>query len=175
MILAYSWARPAILVAGKGRGTEGGWEGVIYSVSSLSFIHVPLSSLSLSSIVAEILLFLFYFSTTRRKKNTTIILFSIYCHSLISQQNIQISVFLYTLRQDTTARATPSRTWSTITMRSHIRRYTSVGTSPSDHSTKYSPFATSISSNVSPISFSPDTKWPTRVDVSLNPNSIQYF
>ena len=43
LILAYSWERPAILVAGKGRG------GVfISSVSSLSFqfIFLPCSSLS---------------------------------------------------------------------------------------------------------------------------------
>ena len=34
LILAYSWARPAILVAGKGTG----WNVFISSVSSLSFL-----------------------------------------------------------------------------------------------------------------------------------------
>ena len=42
LILAYSWARPAILVAGKGRG------GCFYFVCFFAFIPVPLSSLSLS-------------------------------------------------------------------------------------------------------------------------------
>ena len=42
--LAYSWARPAILVAGKGRGGM----FFIFSVSSLSFLFLflPCSSLS---------------------------------------------------------------------------------------------------------------------------------
>ena len=48
-ILAYSWARPAILVAGKGRGGN----DFISSVSSLSFLFLfllypPLSSPLLS-------------------------------------------------------------------------------------------------------------------------------
>ena len=47
LILAYNWARPAILVAGKGRGGM----FFIFSVSSLSL--VPLSSL-----------FLFFISST---------------------------------------------------------------------------------------------------------------
>ena len=43
-ILAYSWARPAILVVGKGRG------GMFLFLLFLTFIPVPLSSLSLSFI-----------------------------------------------------------------------------------------------------------------------------
>ena len=42
LILAYSWARPAILVAGKGRGK------MFYFFCSSTFIPVSLSSLSLS-------------------------------------------------------------------------------------------------------------------------------
>ena len=53
LILAYSWARPAILVAGKGKG--GMFFVFISSVSSLSFMFLflpcpPLSSPLLSSI-----------------------------------------------------------------------------------------------------------------------------
>ena len=44
LILAYSWARPAILVAGKGRG------GFFFIYCYYTFIPVPLSSLSLSFI-----------------------------------------------------------------------------------------------------------------------------
>ena len=43
LILAYSWARPAILVAGKGRGG-------MFLFCFFTFIPVPLSSLSLSFI-----------------------------------------------------------------------------------------------------------------------------
>ena len=50
LILAYSWARPAILVAGKGRGGCGGGGDVfISSVSSLSFLFLFLPCHSLSS------------------------------------------------------------------------------------------------------------------------------
>ena len=44
LILASSWARPAILVAGKGRGV------MFYFFCFFTFIPVPLSSLSLSFI-----------------------------------------------------------------------------------------------------------------------------
>ena len=44
VILAYSWARPAILVVGKGEGIS-----FIPSVSSLSFLFLFLSCPSLSS------------------------------------------------------------------------------------------------------------------------------
>ena len=66
-ILAYSWARPAILVAGKGRGGGGG--GVfISSVSSLSFLF--LSSLSLSFILSTISSISFLPFSGRRHKMT---------------------------------------------------------------------------------------------------------
>ena len=42
LIMAYSWARPAILVASKGRG------GCFYFFCFFTFIPVPLSSLTLS-------------------------------------------------------------------------------------------------------------------------------
>ena len=48
LILAYSWARPAILVAGKGRG------GCFYFFFFFTFIPVPLSFLSLSFISSTI-------------------------------------------------------------------------------------------------------------------------
>ena len=47
LILAYSWARPAILVIGKGRG-----ECFISSVSSLSFLFLFLPCPSLSSLLS---------------------------------------------------------------------------------------------------------------------------
>ena len=47
LILAYSWARPAVL-AGKGRG------GMFYFVCFFTFIPVPLSSLFLSFICSTI-------------------------------------------------------------------------------------------------------------------------
>ena len=46
--LAYSWARPAILVAGKDRG------GMFYFFCFFIFIPVPLSFLSLSFISSTI-------------------------------------------------------------------------------------------------------------------------
>ena len=49
LILAYSWARPAILVAGKGRG------GCFYFFFFFTFIPVPLSFLSLSSPLLSLL------------------------------------------------------------------------------------------------------------------------
>ena len=48
LILANSWARPAILVAGKGRG------GCFYFFCFFTFIPVPLSSLLLSFISSTI-------------------------------------------------------------------------------------------------------------------------
>ena len=58
LILAYSWARPVILVAGKGRGNV-----FISFVSSLSFLFLFLPCPSLSSL----LLSLFSFSGRRNK------------------------------------------------------------------------------------------------------------
>ena len=49
LILAYSWTRPSILVAGKGTGGCGGGEAFILSVSSLSFLLIFLPCPSLSS------------------------------------------------------------------------------------------------------------------------------
>ena len=49
LILVYSWARPAILAAGKGRGNV-----LISSVSSLSFIFLFLLCPSLSSPILAI-------------------------------------------------------------------------------------------------------------------------
>ena len=51
LILAYSWARPVVLVAGKGRGGR-----FLFFVSSLSFIF--LSPLSLSFITTTISFYL---------------------------------------------------------------------------------------------------------------------
>ena len=51
MILAYSWARPAVLAAGKGRGGN----VVISSVSSLYFIFLFLPHPSLSSSLLSLL------------------------------------------------------------------------------------------------------------------------
>ena len=48
LILAYGWARPAVLVAGKDRG------GMFYFFRFFTFIPVPLSSLSLSFISSTI-------------------------------------------------------------------------------------------------------------------------
>ena len=50
LILAYNWTRPAILVAGKGRG-----ECLISSVSSLSFLFIFLPCRSLSSPLLSLL------------------------------------------------------------------------------------------------------------------------
>ena len=51
LILAYSWARPAILVVGKGRGGN----VFISSVSSLSFLFLFLPCSSLSSLRLSLL------------------------------------------------------------------------------------------------------------------------
>ena len=63
LILAYSWARPAILVAGKGRE-------VIYFFCFFTFIPVPLSSLSLSFISSAISSVSFLPFSGRRHKMT---------------------------------------------------------------------------------------------------------
>ena len=64
LILAYSWARPAILVAGKGR-----W-GCFYFFCFFTFIPVPLSSLSLSFISSTISSIFFLPFSGRRHKMT---------------------------------------------------------------------------------------------------------
>ena len=51
LILAYSWARPAILVAGKGRGEM----SFISSVSSLSFVFLLLLCPYFSSLLLSLL------------------------------------------------------------------------------------------------------------------------
>ena len=56
MRLAFSWARPAIILAGKGVGWEGGGGDVfISSVSSLSFLFLFLPCPSLSSPLLNLL------------------------------------------------------------------------------------------------------------------------
>ena len=57
LILAYSWTRPAILVAGKGKGRG----NFISSVFSLSFLFLFLTCPTLSSLLLS-LLFLFFLS-----------------------------------------------------------------------------------------------------------------
>ena len=64
LILAYSWARPAILIAGKGR------EGMFYFFCFFTFIPVPLSSLSLSFISSTISSVSFLPFSGRRHKLT---------------------------------------------------------------------------------------------------------
>ena len=64
LILAYSWAWPAILVAGKGRG------GCFYFFCFFTFIPVPLSSLSLSFISSTISSIFFLPFSGRRHKMT---------------------------------------------------------------------------------------------------------
>ena len=64
LILAYSWARPAILVAGKGRG------GMFYFFCFFTFIPVPLSSLSLSFISTAVSSVPFLPFSGRRHKMT---------------------------------------------------------------------------------------------------------
>ena len=64
LILAYSWARPAILVAGKDRG------GCFYFFCFFTFIPVPLSSLSLSFISCTISSIFFLPFSGRRHKMT---------------------------------------------------------------------------------------------------------
>ena len=64
LILAYSWARPAILVVGKGRG------GMFYFFCFFTFIPVPLSSLSLSFISSTLSSISFLPLSGRRHKMT---------------------------------------------------------------------------------------------------------
>ena len=64
LILAYSWARPAILVAGKGSG------GCFYFFFFFTFIPVPLSFLSLSFISSTISSISFLPFSGRRHKMT---------------------------------------------------------------------------------------------------------
>ena len=62
--LAYSWTKPAIIAAGKGRG---GW---FYLFSIFTFIHFPFSPLSLSFTPSTISsIFLLPFSGRRHKIN----------------------------------------------------------------------------------------------------------
>ena len=62
--LAYSWARPTILVAGKGRGA------CLYFFCFFAFIPVSLSSLSLSFISSTISSLSFLPFSGRRHKMT---------------------------------------------------------------------------------------------------------
>ena len=55
LILAYNWASPAILIAGKGRGGN----VFISSVSSLSFLFLSLPCPSHSSLLSLLSLFFF--------------------------------------------------------------------------------------------------------------------
>ena len=64
LILAYSWARPAILVTGKGRG------GCFYFFCFFTFIPAPLSSLYLSFISSTISYISFLPFSGRRHKMT---------------------------------------------------------------------------------------------------------
>ena len=64
LILAYSWARPAILVVGKGRG------GMFYFFCFFTFFPVPLSSLSLSFISSTLSSISFLPFSGRRHKMT---------------------------------------------------------------------------------------------------------
>ena len=64
LILAYSWTRPAILVAGKGRG------GCFYFFCFFASIPVNLSSLSLSFISSTIFSISFLPFSGRRHKMT---------------------------------------------------------------------------------------------------------
>ena len=66
LILAYSWAIPAILVAGKG----GGGGGDVFISCFFTFIPVPLSSLSLSFISSAISSTYFLPFSGRRHKMT---------------------------------------------------------------------------------------------------------
>ena len=64
LILAYSWARPAILVVGKGEGE------CFYFFCFFTFIPVPLSSLSLSFISSTLSSISFLPFSGRRHKMT---------------------------------------------------------------------------------------------------------
>ena len=64
LILAYSWARPAILIAGKIRG------GDVFISCFFTFIPVPLSSLSISFISSTISSISFLPFSGRRHKMT---------------------------------------------------------------------------------------------------------
>ena len=64
LILAYSWARPAVLVAGKGRGE------CFYFLSFFTFILFPLSSLALSFVYSTIFFFSFLPLSERQHKMT---------------------------------------------------------------------------------------------------------
>ena len=65
LILVYSWARPAILLAGKGRGGE-----CFYFFYFFTFIPIPLFSLSLSFISSTITSISFLHFSGRRHKMT---------------------------------------------------------------------------------------------------------
>ena len=62
LILAYSWAKPAILVAGKGKG------GMFFYFCFFTFIPVPVSSLSVSFISSTISSFSFLPFSWRQHK-----------------------------------------------------------------------------------------------------------
>ena len=65
LILVYSWARPANLIAGKGRGG-----GCFYFFCFFTFIPVPLSSLSISFFSSTISSISFLPFSGRRHKMT---------------------------------------------------------------------------------------------------------
>ena len=87
LILASGWARPAVFVAGKGRGGN-----VFYFFRFFSFIPVPLSSLSLSFISSNITSISFLPFSGRRHK-----MIHKGLHVIKPQHNQSVSVYICTV------------------------------------------------------------------------------
>ena len=85
LILAYSWARPDILVAGKDRGGGGRREGYFYFFCFFAFIPAPFSSLPVSFISSTISFISLLLFSGRRHKMT---------HNQIREENETSQVFV---------------------------------------------------------------------------------
>ena len=123
LILAYSWAKPAILLAGKGRGA------MFLFLLFLYFIPVPISYLSLFHLLYYLCLFSPFLC----------FLLFLHFHFLLLPCPSFLSLFFIS-----------SAISSSLSLS----------------------FISSTTSSLFSLSLGDDTKWLTRVDMSLNPNTI---
>ena len=175
LILAYSWARLAILVAGKDRGE------CLYFFCFFPFIPVPLSSLSLSFIFPTISSISFLPFSGRRHKMTH----KGWC--LVKPQHNNNSSPLSPQSLSFISTTISSISLLPFSRRHHKMTHKGWCFIKPQHNNNSSlsffflflpiPSLSSLLSLLSLFSLylGDNTKWPTRVDLSLNPQHNQYI